>query len=105
MTSLAFCVAIAAFALLGFATDAHHGRWHGSRLSPDRKQRLRTLAWLAFPVSFALTVGARGWVMGPVVWSGLVMLAAAAVFLFLNFVPPPSRGAVTAQTTRERTDR
>ncbi len=87
MTLAALCCALACFALLGCATDAHHQRRFGARASGARKRRMRLGAWTALALSFCLAVAARGWVFGPVVWAGLAMLAAGAVFLFLNFAP------------------
>jgi len=104
MTLLSLGLAVAAFALLGLATDEHHRRWCGSRLAADVQQRRRRSAWPVFLVSFALAVADAGWAMGSVLWCGLVMLAAGAVFLFLNFAPPV-RGLKPASNTHERTDR
>jgi di/tricarboxylate transporter len=89
MTALALFFAVAAFAALALATDAHHGRWLHARPSPVRKRRLRAGGWIALAASFALAVAGRGWVQGPVVWTGLIMLAAGVVFLFLNLGRQP----------------
>ena len=40
---------------------------------------LRGAAWLALALALATCVAARGWVMGPVLWTGMMMLAEAAV--------------------------
>lgn len=88
MSLLSLLCAMAAFAVLGLATDEHHLRQFGTRASPLRKRRLRVIAWVALALSFPPAIFARGWVFGPVLWSGLVMLAAGAVFLFLNLAPP-----------------
>lgn len=83
MTGAALACALLCFALLGRASRG--------RLPPRAAYRLRLLAWAVLALSFALAVAARGWVFGPVVWAGLVMLAAGLVFLFLNFARPPER--------------
>ncbi len=90
MIAIALLLAVVAFALLGLATDAHHGRWYRRRPDAATKRRFRRIAWSLLAVSFVPSVLARGWAFGPVVWSGLVMLAAGGVFLFLNFASPPA---------------
>lgn len=91
MTGAALAFALLGFGLLGSATDAHDQHRFGVRATGARKHRMRLGAWAALVVSFLLAVAARGWVFGPVVWAGLAMLAAGAVFLFLNFATPPER--------------
>lgn len=92
MIVAALICSLAAFALFGCATEAHHLKRFGRRPTPVRRVRMRQIAWIALILSFGLSVAARGWVFGPVVWPGLLMLAAGAVFLCLNLVPEPKRG-------------
>lgn len=91
MILLAALCALAAFAALGMAVDAHHRRWAGRRLTAAAKGLLRGAAWLALAVSFIAVIAARGWVFGPVIWTGLVMFGAGMVFLVLNLAPAPFR--------------
>ena len=50
--------------------------------SPGLRRTLRTAGWLALAASFATSVLAWGWAMGPVGWLGMVSLAGLAlVFL------------------------
>lgn len=91
MTILSLLLALASFALLGIATDGHYQRRFGHRLPATRRQRLRMAAWLALAASTAPAIAAAGWIFGPVIWSGLVMLAAGAVFLVLNLMPALGR--------------
>jgi hypothetical protein len=93
MTVLALISALAGFALFGGSTDAHHLRRFGDRPTSQRRGWLRRAAWAAIALSFVFSVAARGWVFGPVLWPGLLMLAAGAVFLFLNFAPEPEKGS------------
>ena len=91
MTLLGLLAALAAFGLLGLATDAHHGRWLHARPSTTRKRVMRRTAWLLIAACSALAIGAHGFVFGPIVWIGLVMLGGAFAFLMLNFVAPGRR--------------
>ena len=102
MTLLGLGFALIAFALFGLASDAHRA-WYGARAGAAR-QRMRVAAWAALAISFAAVVAGRGWTMGPVVWLGLIMLAAGMVFLFLNFAPRPDRRAAAASKPRKRTE-
>ena len=100
MTLFALFCALAAFALLGLATDAHHLCWFGRRPARGLAQRMRTAAWTALAIGAAASIADRGWAMGPVVALGLVMLAAGVVFLFLNFASPAPRAALSATPER-----
>jgi hypothetical protein len=84
MTLTALVLALAAFALFGLSTDAHHRRWFGGRVTAIGRKLFRIGAWTALVLAFAASIGARGWVFGPVLWFAVVMLAAGATFLFLN---------------------
>jgi hypothetical protein len=87
MTLVALLLALAAFALFGLSTDPHHRRWFGGRVTAIGRQLFRTGAWTALVLAFAASIGARGWVFGPVLWFAVAMLAAGAVFLALNLAP------------------
>ncbi|RDE05629.1 DUF3325 domain-containing protein [Sphingomonas aracearum] len=84
MIVLAFLPALLAFALLGLASHDHYLRWFGHRPTRRTQRPLRIAASVALALSLVLAVASRGWGFGPVLWSGLVMLAAGCVFLFLN---------------------
>lgn len=84
MIAFAFMPALLAFALLGLASYDHYLRWFGHRPIRRTQRPLRIAASVALALSFAFAVASRGWAFGPVLWSGLVMLAAGCVFLFLN---------------------
>ncbi|MBB5709476.1 DUF3325 domain-containing protein [Sphingomonas xinjiangensis] len=87
MSALALLLITAAFALFGLATDPHHRVRFGRIPRAARKRQLRLGAWAALAFAFPLSVGARGWIMGSILWSGYVMLGAGLVFLALNFLP------------------
>lgn len=87
MTALAFLLSVAAFALFGLSSHAHHRRWFGGTITSAGKGVLRGGAWLALAFGFVAAVAASGWIFGPVLWFGMIMLGAAVVFLFLNLAP------------------
>ncbi|SEI75529.1 Protein of unknown function [Sphingomonas sp. OV641] len=92
MTTLAFLLSLAAFGVFGFATDDHHHRLTGRRPTPSWKARSRAAAWVMLALAFVAAIAARGWVFGPVLWFGAIMVAAGLVFLALNFGPRRVRG-------------
>lgn len=59
--------------------------------TPAWRRGLRLLGWLALLGSFAASVAAWGWAMGPIGWCGLISLAGLALVLLLPYYP---RGAV-----------
>lgn len=93
MTLLGLLIAILAFALFGFANDDHHQRRFGRRPPPARKRRMRAAAWTAVAASLPLAILSQGWVFGPVLWLGMLMLGAGIVFLSLN-LPAGDKGTV-----------
>ncbi|WP_426256031.1 DUF3325 domain-containing protein [Sphingomonas sp. DC2300-3] len=92
MIVLATLLALAAFLAFGLATDRHHEPRFGRRLLAPDARRWRLAGWTLLAVAFVLAIMARGWVFGPVLWTGLVMAGAASSFLWLN-LQPPSRKA------------
>lgn len=89
MTALALLIAIGAFMGFGLSSERHGAARLGRRPSADVVRRIRAAAWAALTVAFALSVAARGWIFGPILWSGLIMASAGVAFLFLNLTPPP----------------
>lgn len=87
MSALALLLSVGAFALFGLSTHHHHRRWFGGIVTSAGEGILRRAAWLALALALATCVAARGWVMGPVLWTGMMMLGAGLVFLFLNLAP------------------
>lgn len=87
MIVMAFIAAIAAFALFALSTDPHAAAWLHARPGPSARRRRRIGAWALLALAFVLSVAARGWVFGPVVWTGIVMAGAGVVFLVLNLSP------------------
>jgi hypothetical protein len=48
---------------------------------------MRIAGWLLVAAAFPLAMLASGAVFGPILWAGVLMLAAGIVFLALNFSP------------------
>lgn len=90
MTVIALILTTLAFALFGLATDTHHQRRLGKRPDAVTALRMRGGAWAALAMAFPLAVAAQGWVFGPILWVGLLMLGAGMVFLALNLIPAPA---------------
>jgi hypothetical protein len=87
MTLACILCAIAGFALFGLAVDTHHQRRLRARPSRFRQRRMRAAAWAMIALAFVPAIASAGWVFGPILWVGAIMLGAAVVFLTLNFVP------------------
>lgn len=92
MTVLATSLALAAFLSFGLASDRYHEPRFGRRLPAPDARRWRLAGWKLLAAAFVSAIVARGWVFGPVLWTGLVMAGAASSFLWLN-LQPPSRKA------------
>lgn len=71
--------------------ERHFKQVWGRVPSPALRRVLRTVGWLALASSFATSVAAWGWAMGPIGWFGLLSLAGLGLVLLL---PYHARGAV-----------
>lgn len=95
MSLVTLLFAVAAFLMFGLATDEHHQRRFGKRPPAATKKRMRIAAWLLLIAAFPPALMAVGGVFGPILWTGMLMLAAGIVFLALNLAPesrPAGRG-------------
>lgn len=102
MSMLALLLATLGFGALGLATDRHYRRRFGLLPTPARKQRLRIIGWTLLALSLVPPVIGSGWIFGPVLASGIVMLAAGIAFLLLNFLPAPTPPGVRGPTPSHR---
>ncbi|WP_460419057.1 DUF3325 domain-containing protein [Pseudomonas sp. microsymbiont 2] len=74
-----------------------HYKQAWGRLPPRWLRRgLRALGWLALAASFAASVMAWGWAMGPIGGLGLVSLAGLALVLLLPYQPRLAAGVAVA---------
>ncbi len=87
MTALTLALAAFAFALFGLSTFDHHRRRLGRAPAVATVRRMRLGAWAALLLSFPPAILAQGWVFGPILWVGSVMLGAGLLFLALNLLP------------------
>jgi hypothetical protein len=86
MSILALILCILAFVSPGLAMEPHHRRLGGSP-GPMAKACMRFVAAAALLLAFLLAILASGWIFGPILWAGEVMLGAGIAFLALNFTP------------------
>lgn len=91
MTALAFLLLIAAFLLMGLAHKKHAKNRLARQPSAGEARRMRLAGWVFMSTSFPFAIAAKGWIFGPVLWSGLVMASAGAAFLTLNLLPEQVR--------------
>ena len=90
MLTLASAVlAYSGFAAKGLSIDRHYADLHGRGKEPDAatRLRLRGIGWLALALSFVACIGACGWHIGPVLWCGVLSVAAWSVTLLLQYAP------------------
>ena len=82
-------LAFSGFAATSLTMDRHYADIHGRGKEPDARLRLhlRILGWLGLLLSFMACIGASGWHIGPVLWCGILSLAAWTVTLLLQYHP------------------
>lgn len=105
MTLLSLFLAALGFALFASATDLHGPRFAQAALTPMKRRNRRIAAWITLAAALPPAIASGGWIFGPVLWSGLVMLGAGLVFILLNLVFAPSsnmRGASRKSVERIR---
>lgn len=81
---LALSAAVAAFLALGLATERHYRNWRGPVMPPAFAATMRLVGTALLALSAFGAILARGFVFGPVLWLGFVMIGAATAFLSLN---------------------
>lgn len=82
-------LAFSGFAATSITMDRHYADIHGRGAEPSgaTRLRLRTLGWIGLALSFMACIGASGWHIGPVLWCGILSLAAWSVTLLLQYHP------------------
>jgi len=82
-------LAFSGFAATSITMDRHYADIHGRGKEASRatRLRLRTLGWTGLALSFMACIGASGWHIGPVLWCGILSLAAWSVTLLLRYHP------------------
>ena len=80
MMLLALGLCFSAFAALSLATDKHALAMPGGGAVTAVDRRVwRIAGWALLAVAFVLSVSARGWALGPVLWLGAMTLAGIAL--------------------------
>ena len=82
-------LAFSGFAATSITMDRHYADIHGRGKEASRvtRLRLRTQGWIGLALSFMACIGASGWHIGPVLWCGVLSLAAWSVTLLLQYHP------------------
>lgn len=82
-------LAYSGLAAKGLSIDRHYADIHGRGAEPTPRLRLqlRLVGWLALALSFGACVAASGWHIGPVLWCGVLSVAAWSVTLLLQYAP------------------
>jgi len=82
-------LAYSGFAAKSLTMDRHYADIHGRGAEPSARLRrqLRSIGWLALALSFAACIAASGWHIGPVVWCGVLSIAAWCATLLLQYAP------------------
>lgn len=82
-------LAFSGFAATSITMDRHYADIHGrgKEAPAGTRLRLRTLGWIGLALSFMACIGASGWHIGPVLWCGVLSLAAWSVTLLLQYHP------------------
>lgn len=80
MMLLALGLCFSAFVALSLATEKHPLAMQGRALVATVDRRAwRWVGWALLGVAFALSVTARGWALGPVLWLGEMTVAGIAL--------------------------
>ena len=82
-------LAFSGFAATSITMDRHYADIHGrgKEAHAATRLRLRALGWIGLLLSFMACIGASGWHIGPVLWCGILSLAAWTVTLLLQYHP------------------
>ena len=83
----AVLLAFAGFAALYVSMTKHQVETVGRRLAPREQTLAKASGGVALASALACAVAAEGWRFGPVLWSGIIMLAALSLTLLLAYQP------------------
>ena len=87
MEAAAFLFATAGFGALALSMQKHHRALFGAQPSQWRVLAFRSIGWLLLGLSFTACILDARWVMGTLLWLGLITVAALATALTLTDVP------------------
>ena len=86
MEATAFLLATTGFGALALSMQKHHRALFGAPPSQWRVLAFHSIGWLLLGLSFAACILDARWVIGPVLWFGLIIVAALATALILSHV-------------------
>ena len=89
MTLAAHGLALAGFATLALSMQKHHRDLFGKLPSRRRALVLHCMGWALLGLSFAACILHSGWSTGPVLWFGVLTIAALITALTLTYRPQP----------------
>ncbi|WP_415163419.1 DUF3325 domain-containing protein [Ottowia sp.] len=75
MNALALLLALLGFTALCLGMDKHYEKHLRHPPTPWRLRGLRALGWLCLALSFAASIAAAGWQIGPLLWFGWLSVA------------------------------
>jgi len=75
------------FAALYLSMDRHHRDLLGSTPSARRRQGLKVGGWLLQVLALGAAVALKGWAMGLVLWSAVLMFSGLFMVLLLPYRP------------------
>ena len=75
------------FTALCLSMDRHHRDLLGGKPSPRRRQVLKVGGWLLLLVSLWVALALKGWALGLVQWSAVLMASGLALVLLMPYRP------------------
>ncbi len=85
MSIVALILATIGFALFASGSEPHARRFPLAQDKPAKRRR-RYAGGAVLAAAFPPAIIASGWIFGPILWFGLIMLGAALVFVTLNLL-------------------
>jgi hypothetical protein len=82
-----FGLTYGAFTALSLAMDRHQRDVFGRKLAPHQSRALRLIGWAVLPASVVPCIMTQGWAIGPVLWCGLLSIAAGLLVLLIPYAP------------------
>ena len=75
------------FTALCLSMDRHHRDLLGAKPSPRRRRTLQIGGWLSLLLSLWVAMVLKGWALGLVLWSAVLMASGLALVLLLPYWP------------------
>ncbi|MCG8559813.1 MAG: DUF3325 domain-containing protein [Hyphomicrobiales bacterium] len=91
MEATALLLATAGFGMLALSMQKHHRDLFGAPPSQWHALALHSIGWVLLGLSFAACILDSGWAIGPVLWLGILTVAALVSALTLTYGPRACR--------------